>query len=274
VGKSSLLNALKNSLETEKDILIVYINCRNVLNKSAFATKLVEEFLAMYEKKHKTKGFLEVFKRAMKDKILAAIRRIDKIGGSLGEIGEGYIQLREKEIDEQEYLEKAFDFIESFSAEKNKRTIAILGTGLDEKSIYPQLNLKLAQKILETGGVLISEYPPGTRGAQFTFPQRNRIISGMSLGVLVIEAKFGSGALITAKWTRKQRRKVFAVPGPLHSLNSRGPHLLIKKGASLVENADDILKKLNLPKVERKKLEGGSLEENLILKVLKKEVYP
>ena len=154
--------------------------------------------------------------------------------------------------------------------ERNKRTIAVLGTGLDEKSIYPKSNLKLARKILETGGALISEYPPGQRGTQFTFPQRNRIISGLSLGVLVVEAKEKSGALITANWAFQQKRKAFAVPGPIYSSNSRGCHLLIKKGAKLVENANDILLELKLPKITSPGLvEGETIEENLILGLLR-----
>ena len=132
------------------------------------------------------------------------------------------------------------------AVERKKRTIAVLGTGVDEKSIYPKENIKLAQKIIETGGCLISEYLPGTPGSKITFPQRNRIISGLSLGVLVVEAKERSGALITAEWARKQGRKVFAVPGPIHSLNSKGPHYLIKNGAKLVETSEDILQELNL----------------------------
>ena len=152
------------------------------------------------------------------------------------------------------------------------RAIAVLGTGLDEKSIYPQSNLKLAKKILETRGCLISEYPPGTRGTQFTFPQRNRIISGISLGVLVVEAKLKSGALITANWAKAQGRKVFAIPGPIHSSNSKGCHLLIKQGAKLVENANDILKELDLPEIPSPGLvEGKTKEENLILEVLREE---
>ena len=162
--------------------------------------------------------------------------------------------------------------IDSFShqgaLEGKGRTVAVLGTGLDEKSIYPQENLKLAKGILESGGCLISEYPKGTPGMKSNFPERNRIISGMSLGVLVIEAKFGSGALITAKWAQKQKRKIFAVPGSVHSLNSKGCHFLIKEGAYLAEDADDILRKLNLPQIKREKLKGKSLEENLILKIL------
>jgi len=155
--------------------------------------------------------------------------------------------------------------------ERKGKTIAVLGTGIDEESIYPQSNLKLAEKILESGGALVSEYPPGTRGTQFTFPQRNRIISGLSLGVLVVEAKQKSGALITADWARKQRRLVFAIPGSIYFSNSKGCNNLIKNGAKLAESADDILKELNLQKSDFciKKTGGETSEENLILNALK-----
>ena len=132
------------------------------------------------------------------------------------------------------------------TVEKNKRTIAVLGTGLDQDSIYPKENIELARKIVELGGCLISEYPPGTKGANFTFPQRNRIISGLSLAVLITEAKEKSGALITAECAFSQRRKVFAVPGPVYSSTSAGPNNLIKNGAKLVTSANDILKEFSL----------------------------
>ena len=165
-------------------------------------------------------------------------------------------------------------FAHQAAVERGKRTIAILGTGLDEKSIYPKENLNLARKIIETGGCLISEYPPGTPGSQFSFPQRNRIISGLSLGVLVVEAKEKSGALITARHAFEQNRKVFAVPGPIHSSNSKGCHYLIKKGAKLVESANDILTELNLPLPTPGvgySVTGKTPEENLILEFLKEE---
>ena len=167
--------------------------------------------------------------------------------------------------------------IDTFShmtaVEKRKRTIAVLGTGLDEKSIYPRSNLDLAKKILKIGGCLISEYPPGAQGNRFTFPKRNRIISGLSLGVLVVEAKEKSGALITANWARKQKRKIFAVPGSVYSQNSKGTNLLIKKGATLVEKTDDILNELNLPfsLKEPESVKEGSEEENLILEALRED---
>jgi DNA processing protein len=157
--------------------------------------------------------------------------------------------------------------------DRKKRAVAVLGTGLDEKSIYPQPNLKLAENILETGGCLISEYPAGTHGSEFTFPQRNRIISGLSLGILVVEAKEKSGSLITANYAFSQKRKVFAVPGQIYSSNSKGPNGLIKRGAKLVENANDVLKELNIEPLKTgvKELIGETKEENLILTVLKEE---
>lgn len=164
--------------------------------------------------------------------------------------------------------------IDTFShqavVERKKRTIAVLGTGIDRKSIYPQSNLGLVDRILEGGGCIMSEYPEGTRGTSFSFPQRNRIISGMSLGVLVVEAKEKSGSLITSELAVKHGKKLFAIPGPIYSPNSRGTNYLIKEGkAKLVENANDVLKELNLPKVARKEKIGDNQQENLILEALK-----
>jgi len=167
--------------------------------------------------------------------------------------------------------------IDTFShkavVEKNKRTIAVLGTGLDEKSIYPQANLILSRKIIEHGGCLISELPPETSGSKFSFPRRNRIISGLSAGVLIIEAKEKSGSLITAGFAKKQNKKLFAVPGQIYSLNSAGPNKLIKNGAILVENLNDILKELSLNQLDliNDKAEAENSEEKVILEALKEE---
>src|SRR3989344_5642795 len=132
-------------------------------------------------------------------------------------------------------------FAHKSCVEKGTRTIAVLGTGLDEKSIYPQQNLNLSRKIIETGGCLISEFSPGTPGYPNNFRQRNRIISALSLGVLVVEAKEKSGSLITAGFAKIQQKKLFAVPGQIYTLNAKGPNSLIKEGATLVESAKDIL---------------------------------
>lgn len=155
------------------------------------------------------------------------------------------------------------------AVENRARTIAVLGTGLDKKSIYPQTNLELADKIIENNGSLVSEYPPGTRGTRFTFPQRNRIIAGLSLGVLVVEAKEKSGSLITADWARKQGKKIFAVPGSIYSSNSKGCNYLIKGGAIMVENAKDVLKELGIDaRAVKKAPTGGNAEVAKILQVL------
>ena len=118
------------------------------------------------------------------------------------------------------------------------RTIAVLGCGLD--IIYPPENKKLFFSIVQNGAV-ISEYPLGTKPLAFNFPARNRIISGMSYGVVVVEAGEKSGSLITARLAAEQGRDVFAVPGTIDSACSRGTNSLIKQGAKLIENVDDIL---------------------------------
>ena len=127
------------------------------------------------------------------------------------------------------------------------RTIAVLGSGLDV--IYPPENKKLFDAIVQQGAV-ISEYPPGTQPLPFHFPARNRIISGMSWGVLVVEAGEKSGSLITAKLAMEQGREVFAIPGPIDSASSRGANHLIKQGAKLIDSVDDILEEI-LPQLER-----------------------
>ena len=108
------------------------------------------------------------------------------------------------------------------AVEQGGRTIAVLGTGIDEESMYPRENIALARKIVATGGLLLSEYPPGTPGSRFSFPRRNRIISGISLGVLVTEAKEKSGSLITANYAFSHNRKVFAIPSGNYSFKGSG----------------------------------------------------
>jgi DNA processing protein len=123
------------------------------------------------------------------------------------------------------------------------RTIAVAGCGLDV--VYPSEHVALARQIMEQGA-LVSEFPLGTRPKAEHFPQRNRIISGISLGVLVIEAGEKSGALNTAHWAVEQNRDVFAIPGSIFSPPSRGSNRLIQEGAKLVSHAGDILEELNL----------------------------
>ena len=123
-------------------------------------------------------------------------------------------------------------------------TIGVLGGGLDD--IYPPSNRQLARAMIEKGGAVISEYPLGFPAMPQNFPVRNRIVSGMSLGVLVIEGTTKSGTLLTASLAGKQGRDVFAVPGPITSPVSAAPNLLIKNGARLVEKVEDILEELEI----------------------------
>jgi DNA processing protein len=121
--------------------------------------------------------------------------------------------------------------------------VAVLGTGAD--IVYPAKNHALAHE-LAARGALVSEYPLGTSPLPGNFPRRNRLISGLALGCLVVEAAADSGSLITARLAAEQGREVFAIPGSIHSPLARGCHALIKQGAKLVESANDILEELKL----------------------------
>ena len=123
-------------------------------------------------------------------------------------------------------------------------TVAILGTGID--IVYPARNRALAHQIAEHGA-LVSEFPLGTRAIPYQFPKRNRLVAGMSRGVLVVEAAKQSGSLITARLASEMGREVFAIPGSIHSPLSRGCHALIRQGAKLVESAEDIRDELGTP---------------------------
>ncbi len=123
------------------------------------------------------------------------------------------------------------------------QTIAVTGTGLD--ILYPRSNHALARQIVESG-VVVSEFPLGTTPNPGNFPRRNRIISGLSLGVLVVEASLASGSLISARLGAEQGREVFAIPGSIHNPMSKGCHQLLRDGAKLVESLSDILQELNV----------------------------
>jgi len=124
------------------------------------------------------------------------------------------------------------------------KTIGVLACGVD--TVYPSSNRQLAEQILEMGGAIISEYPCGYPPLKQNFPQRNRIIAGLSLGTLVVEAAEKSGALITAFLALEANREVFAVPGNIDCENSAGSNYLIQKGAKLVRNAEDVFEELNI----------------------------
>ncbi len=143
----------------------------------------------------------------------------------------------------------------------NGKTIAVLGSGLDEFSVFPPENRGLLRRIVESQGTVISEYAPGTPPLKEHFPQRNRIIAGLSRGVMVIEAREKSGALITARLALEFNRDVFAVPGSIFSSVSQGPHKLIQEGAKLVLSAKDILEEIGIEYTEQQRVDSTNLEE-------------
>lgn len=154
-------------------------------------------------------------------------------------------------------------------------TVAVLGSGIDKKTVYPAAHQQLSEQIIKQGGAIISEYPPSFKPTQFSFPERNRIIAGLSLGVLVAEASAKSGALITAKCALDYNRDVFAVPHPITSEAGEGGNNLIKMGAKLTTCAQDILDELHISNVEQivknNELLPATPEESKIIPHLSRE---
>jgi DNA processing protein len=147
------------------------------------------------------------------------------------------------------------------------KTIAVLGTGIDQ--IYPKENAKLVDEIVDSGGAVVSQFPLGTPPLKENFPYRNRVISGLSLGVLVIEASERSGSLITSRLALEQNREVFAVPGNITSKNSFGTNFLIKSGAKLVQQWKDVINELPIttsisPVVNSEGIEDDNRQPELI----------
>ena len=165
-------------------------------------------------------------------------------------------------------LALGIDAVVANSAVKNGgKTIAVLGSGIDK--IYPTANRLLAKEIIASDGAIISEFPLGTPPLKFNFPRRNRLISGLSLGTLVIEASKKSGALITARYALEQNREVFAVPGNIYSELSSGTNELIRQGAHPVSDAEEILeilelKNINIFKKAKENLPTTETEKKLL----------
>ncbi len=161
----------------------------------------------------------------------------------------------------------------------NGQTIAVLACGLD--NIYPRQNENLARKILECGGAIISEYPVGAPALPNQFLERNRIVSGLSIATIIIEAPRESGALVTARLAAEQGREVFVIPGPINHSNYYGSHKLLRDGARLVASVEDILEDLNLEnfnllasspnaKIERIK----DINQLLVIKIIQEAGQP
>lgn len=160
------------------------------------------------------------------------------------------------------------------AVKNNNKTIAVLGSGLSDEFIYPRCNLNLSKKIIETGGALVSEYPPDFKATLYSFPARNRIIAGLSRAVLITEAPVKSGALITGRSALDYNREVFVVPHPIFSVQGEGNNNFIKKGATPVTNPQEILDELGIKNKtpENKKVNLPITEiEGKILGILSKE---
>lgn len=156
-------------------------------------------------------------------------------------------------------------------------TVAIPGSGLDDSVLYPSTHRPLAREILLAGGALVSEFDPLWRPRPESFPQRNRIMAGLSHAVLVIEAEQRSGTLITSRLASEYNRDVLAVPGRIDSINSAGPHMLIQKGASLITSSKDICSALNITSESTEKNQRPSTlttMETKIWELLKAQPLP
>jgi DNA processing protein len=152
--------------------------------------------------------------------------------------------------------------------ERGGLTSAVLPSGLSE--VYPASHRGLARRIVESGGALISEYPPATRAAPYHFPARNRLVAALSNAVLVIEAGTQSGTLITAEHALDLGVPVLAVPGPINSPTSAGTHQLLKLGAGLVTGAEDIWQELGVEAGRRPQLKGANAMEDALLESLQR----
>ncbi len=153
------------------------------------------------------------------------------------------------------------------------KTIAVPGSGLHESVLYPSTHKQLAGSILENDGALISEFEPNFRATPYSFPQRNRIMAGMSHAVLVVEAEIKSGTLITSKFATEYNRDVFTIPGSIFSKNSDGPNMLMRLGATPIRSSEDILEALGFkinetPQNLELKYSDCSDEELHVIKIL------
>lgn len=156
--------------------------------------------------------------------------------------------------------------------ENNILTVAVPGSGLSDKVLYPVANRELAKKILQAGGCLLSEFEPDFKATDFSFPQRNRIMAGLSHATLVIEAQLKSGTLITSKFATQYNRDVLAVPGNIFSTLSEGPHMLIRLGATPITTAEELRIALGFENKEEKKkiidVKNLSEQERKVVEIL------
>lgn len=165
-------------------------------------------------------------------------------------------------------------FAHRICIDQHKPTIAVLGSGIDDASLYPRGNKTLAQEILQNGGAIISEYEPGTPAYLGNFPARNRIIAGLCKATLIIQAAKRSGSLITARLALEENRDVLAVPGPITDPACEGTNMLIRDGAGMVLDSSDILTRFELSESDNETLTHEPVREELQAIVSKISVDP
>ena len=165
-------------------------------------------------------------------------------------------------------------FAHRICVDQNMPTIAVLGSGVDDKSLYPRGNKTIAQEILKTGGAIISEYEPGTPAYLGNFPARNRIIAGLCKATLIIQAAKRSGSLITARLAMEENRDVLAIPGPITDPACEGTNMLIRDGAGMVLDATDILTRFELFESDTETLTHEPIRKELEIIVAKLSADP
>lgn len=240
-------------------IAVNFINFRKKFSIEKFQEELIKkkiDFLSLTDKNYPenlkqisdapfviyTRGNKDLLKNADKNVAIVGTRMMTKYGKNVTEKIAKELTLEKIII--VSGMAMGIDTIAHKTVLKNNgKTIAVLGSGIDQ--IYPPANYDLYWQIIKSDGLVVSEYPPGFKPSKTTFPLRNRIISGLSRGIVVVEGKKTSGAIITAKYAAEQGREVFAVPGPINYPTSEGTSYLIKQGANIATSAEDILKSIN-----------------------------
>ncbi len=253
--EEELLGYFENSKKIIKEITNLYYKIRleiNIKNIKRYKLKIVLCNDKEYPKQLKyvsdhpiclyCRGNIELLNRAKKIAIIGC-RDYSEYGEKIAK--EFAYKLAQENIVIVSGGARGIDsFAHQGTINANKETIAVLGNGIDY--IYPPENKKLEEQILENNGLIISEYIIGTKPSKYTFPARNRIISGISDGVLVIEAKEKSGTLITVDFALEQGKNVYAIPGNIDSKNAVGTNELIKQGARLITAPEEILEDLKI----------------------------